>query len=516
MHWAMQIAQELVKKYPDRETFVCASGISPSGSVHIGNFRELVTTFFVVKSLQKLGRNTRFIFSWDDFDRLRKVPKNVDPSFEQYIGMPYSSIPDPCGCHKSYAAHFEAEFEESIRPFGMPVEFIYQSREYQSGRYNPYIVHALRNRKEIYDIMMEFKTSDGSEEEREGFYPITVYCQSCGKDFTKVEDFEEQKETVTYSCECGHHDVLDVLNATNIKLNWKIDWPMRWMVEQVIFEPGGRDHSSETGSYNVSKQISERIFCNQPPEYAAYDFISVKGSHEKMSSSSGNSITPKELLNIYLPDLLLFLFAKYRPEAAFHIGLDDDVVRNYTEYERFVENQSSINEDLQYSLKLAGQTRAEYRFPRFSQVANILPLVDFDVSILKDILVQSGELMTLDEVQAIAERVEYWTKTYQQDRMVKVNRMPNHEYYATLTSTQKQWLSKLCNIVHEWNQDSSETFMQNVYAICHDEDKKVKRNNQKSLFQIVYRLVLNSTSGPRIPILVEVVGKERILELLDF
>lgn len=71
---------------------MCASGISPSGSVHIGNFREIITTYFVVRALQKLGKNTRFIFSWDDFDRFRKVPKNIDSSYEKYIGMPYSEI----------------------------------------------------------------------------------------------------------------------------------------------------------------------------------------------------------------------------------------------------------------------------------------------------------------------------------------------------------------------------------------------------------------------------------------
>ena len=98
MHWAYEVAHELIRKNPNKETFVCAAGISPSGSVHIGNFREIVTTYFVVRALQDLGKKTRFIFSWDDYDRFRKVPKNIDPSFAKYIGMPYCDIPDPYGC----------------------------------------------------------------------------------------------------------------------------------------------------------------------------------------------------------------------------------------------------------------------------------------------------------------------------------------------------------------------------------------------------------------------------------
>ncbi|HET7658692.1 MAG TPA: lysine--tRNA ligase, partial [Bacillales bacterium] len=153
MHWAYQMAKDLIRKYPDRETFICASGISPSGSVHIGNFREIVTTFFVVKALKDLGKSTRFILSWDDYDRFRKVPRNVDPSFEKYIGMPYSDIPDPFGCHVSYADHFEKELEESAKAFGIAPEYIYQSKEYKSGRYNEHILHALKNRRTIYDLL---------------------------------------------------------------------------------------------------------------------------------------------------------------------------------------------------------------------------------------------------------------------------------------------------------------------------------------------------------------------------
>ncbi|PGZ01970.1 lysine--tRNA ligase, partial [Bacillus thuringiensis] len=99
-----------------------------------------------------------------DYDRFRKVPKNIDPSFARYIGMPYCDIPDPHGCHNSYAEHFEKEFEKSLQAFGIEVEFIYQHAEYRSGRYNGNILEALHKRKEIYDILMRFKTGVHFEE----------------------------------------------------------------------------------------------------------------------------------------------------------------------------------------------------------------------------------------------------------------------------------------------------------------------------------------------------------------
>ena len=56
MHWSEEIAQRIIDKHPEKEEYVCAAGVSPSGSVHIGNFRDLATPLFVVKSLQKKGK----------------------------------------------------------------------------------------------------------------------------------------------------------------------------------------------------------------------------------------------------------------------------------------------------------------------------------------------------------------------------------------------------------------------------------------------------------------------------
>ncbi|MEH7515895.1 lysine--tRNA ligase, partial [Gottfriedia acidiceleris] len=375
MHWAYKIANELIEKYPNKETYVCASGISPSGSVHIGNFREIITTYFVVKALNNLGKKTRFIFSWDDFDRFRKVPNNIDPSFHRYIGKSYSNIPDPFGCHSTFAEHFEKEFENSLSELGIEVEFIYQSQEYKSGRYNVDIIHALEKRNEIYDILMKFKTNVPNERERNDFYPITLYCENCEKDDTTITRYNEERKILDYKCKCGFSNQLSVEVANNIKLNWKIDWAMRWMKEDVVFEPGGRDHSSETGSYNVSKEIAKAIFDYDAPHYTPYEFIGIKGQNQKMSSSSGNLITPAELLQIYLPEVILFMFAKYKPTAAFNIGLDDDVIKNYSEFERYQSNyidQSLLDLDICQSVEFAHFGKIDKKYPKFNHVASIL------------------------------------------------------------------------------------------------------------------------------------------------
>jgi lysyl-tRNA synthetase class 1 len=517
MHWAYQIAEDLIRKHPTKEVFTCASGISPSGSVHVGNFREVVTTFFVVKALESRGKKTRFIFSWDDFDRLRKVPQNVPSFYESYVGLPYSDVPNPFG-EGSYASHFEGMFEGSLHAFGIQPEYIYQSNEYRSGRYSPFIIIAIEKRKEIYDILMRFKSSSPLEGEREAFYPITLYCDACGKDTTTITGYNEEQINVEYDCACGKQGTQTLSDGSHIKLNWKVDWAMRWMVEDVVFEPGGRDHSSATGSYNVSKVIAKEIFDYEAPEYAAYEFIGLKGTNQKMSSSSGNVLTPSDLLLVYTPELILFMFAKYKPNAAFNVAFDEDVLRNYSEFERYQSaytRRALIDENILQSLELAGVDRIT-RSPNFNQVAGIFPLIGFNTDALQISLHDIDEEYTKEEIKLISDRVTHWIKHWNSHRSKKINQEKNKAYYNSLTNEQKEKVKQLSELIKCEPTLKGDHFMSKVYGICHQDDKKRIRESQKDLFKNVYQLVSNEDSGPRLPLLISAVGREKMIELLTF
>ena len=134
-HWADHVAEDLIEKKPHQDVFVCASGISPSGMVHIGNFREVVTVEFVVRALRERGKQVRFIYSWDDYDAFRKVPVNLpnQPLLETNLRKPISSVPDPFGCCSSYAFHFEQIFEKEIGQLGIKPSFIYQNKAYKAA-----------------------------------------------------------------------------------------------------------------------------------------------------------------------------------------------------------------------------------------------------------------------------------------------------------------------------------------------------------------------------------------------
>lgn len=515
MHWAQRTAQALVAAHPNLETFVCASGISPSGSVHIGNFREVVTTYFVVKALQALGKKTRFIFSWDDFDRFRKVPQGIDPSYEKYLGMPYSAIPDPHGCCESYARHYEKEFEASLQAFGIDVTFLYQTQQYQSGRYKEGIHRALVQREKIYDILMSFKTQEATPEERARFYPINLYCEQCGKDHTTISAYDEGVRVVYYSCTCGYHGAQAVRDARNIKLMWKVDWPMRWREEGVVFEPGGRDHSALTGSYNVSTVIAREIFNYMAPAYIPYEFIGIKGAKGKMSSSTGLNITPAALMTVYAPEVILSLFLNYQPQAAFNIGMDDDVIRHHTTFERLYHQYMDgalTREDQRFAMAMCILPQTPSRFAPFAQIANVLPLVAKDRLLTEDLLVEHLSNVSRTHFNVTCDRVEAWINHWQPERATRINRSFNRAYYVQLPETVKERLRTL--IANLTPDSDGQAWIDAVYTVTQDQEKALIKPLQNQLFEALYQLLISRGQGPRLPLLISLMGTRKAYQLV--
>jgi len=72
VHWADAIAGALCE-VGNGDSHVVASGITPSGEIHIGNMREVVTADAVYRALEDRGTDVRLIYIADTFDPLRTV-----------------------------------------------------------------------------------------------------------------------------------------------------------------------------------------------------------------------------------------------------------------------------------------------------------------------------------------------------------------------------------------------------------------------------------------------------------
>ncbi len=287
------------EKGGEKEHYTCASGITPpSGTVHIGNFREIISVELVVRALREKGKNVRFIYSWDDYDVFRKVPKNMpEPEMlSTYLRKPITLVPDTLGRAENYARGNEQDVERILPAVGgVEPEYIYQAKRYRASEYAQGMRLALEKRDEIRAILDEFRT----EPLEKDWWPISVFSNFTDKDTTTVLDWDGQWNITYRDDETGQTETVDLRTTSCAKLPWRLDWPMRWAHEQVDFEPAGKDHHSEGGSFDTSRKMVQVFGGGEAPVSFQYDFISIKGRGGKISSSSGEVVSLYDVLEVY-------------------------------------------------------------------------------------------------------------------------------------------------------------------------------------------------------------------------
>lgn len=526
MHWSEIIADRIIKRNPNKEEYVCAAGISPSGSIHIGNFRDIATSYFVVRALIKKGKKAKLLFSWDEFDRMRKVPVNVaaiDSDMEKYIGCPYVDVKNPFDTEeKTYAEYFEREFERSIVKFGINMDYRHQAEMYRSGKYTEHILHALKKRGEIFDILASHRTQPVQEGEREAYYPVSIYCSECGKDTTKIVSLSDDCTKAEYTCECGHKGSFDFTKDFNCKLAWKIDWPMRWMYEGVDFEPGGKDHASPHGSYDTSKDIAKQIFGYEPPLFQGYEFIGIKGTTGKMSGSSGLNLTPETLLKIYEPEVILWLYSKTEPLKAFDFCFDDGILRQYFEFDKMYNavkdgTANDAQKDIMYNTTVGDRVLDTVPMGLLVQLGSV---VDFNVPMLETVFEKIGTPYKSEQFGARLDRAKYWLENCAPDQVNRLRDGRNWEVYETLNETQKAEIKALFEYISAGGYDLDE-LNKKLYAIPKEInggelDEKELKTIQGAFFKNVYKLLIDKEKGPRLYLFLFAIDPKRYVGLLDF
>lgn len=517
MNWAMEVARKIIDERPNEEVYTVASGVSPSGFVHIGNFREIATPYLVAKELRKLGKKVRYILSFDEFDRFRKVPGGIDESYSQYIGMPYVDIPSPFSENESYASFMEKRFLSELDSMGVEVECIYQAHEYRSGRYNEYIKLAMDNRDKIFSIIDDFRTQESTKEERNNYYPISIYCPDCHKDSTTISNYDSDSGVINYSCSCGYSGSLCLDTCSNVKLQWKVDWPMRWMVEKVTFETGGIDHSASNGSKAVSERVAREIFNYEPPVYIPYNFIGIKGGGAKMSSSSGNVLTITDLLKVYDRNIIWWFYARFDNMHAFDIALDNDVIRYYSEFDRWVKLyfNGNIDDKNRSILDLTSVDSSYLNNPNFSYLATFLPIVNNNIDMLKELLIKEGVNVECLEFSNRLELARYWVENYGVDYQVKLLTSRNDSYYDNLSDLEKEWLSKTKDLL-DLDFSTTDELQIALYSVVKREglvDKELKVV-QKRYFQILYNMLIGCDQGPKLGLFLMALDRNELKKLL--
>ncbi|MFP4151207.1 MAG: lysine--tRNA ligase [Alkalispirochaeta sp.] len=519
-HWADINAAKIIREKGEKDRYTCASGITPSGTVHVGNFREIISVDLVVRALRDAGKEVRFLYSWDDYDVFRKVPATVpdQTAWEQYLRWPITLVPDPAGEAESFARANELELESRLRRVGISPEYIYQADRYRASCYAEGIRTALAKRDTIREILNRYRSTPLPEE----WWPLSVFSRFTNRDTTRVTGWDGEW-SVTYFCEeTGQEDTIDLRETGFAKLPWRIDWPMRWREEEVDFEPAGKDHHSEGGSFDTAKHISREVYGWEPPVTFQYDFISIKGRGGKMSSSTGEVISLRDVLEVYQPEVLRYLFAGTRPNTEFAISFDLDVIKIYEDYdrcERIYFDQEEVN---------AKRAEKEKRIYELSQVDAVPPSVPAQVPfrhLCNLLLINDGEIDRalagmpgfddLDEELKNRGRRRAvcawnWIREFAPEEFRFTVVDPEHAAPVEITDPERRAIVMLREVVKEGLENFSEKDVQNrIYEIARGEGIE-----PKEFFPVLYNVLVGKDQGPRLGGFLKTLGAERVTAIL--
>ncbi len=346
--WPFEEARKLLKRFPDGKRDAAGqpapvlfeTGYGPSGLPHIGTFQEVLRTTLVRRAYETLTANengvsapTRLVAFSDDMDGLRKVPDNVPNKalLDANLGKPLTRIPDPFGKYESFAHHNNAMLREFLDRFGFDYEFVSASDRYNSGAFDDALRGVLRN----FDAIMGIMLPTLREERRKTYSPVLPVSPTSGAVLqVPVEVIDAETGIVRFQDQDGR-TVEQSIFGGQAKLQWKVDWAMRWVALGVDYEMCGKDL---TDSVTQSGKIAQ-VLGGRRPDGLIYElFLDEKG--EKISKSKGNGLTIDQWLTYGSEESLgFYLFREPKSAKQLHVGVVPRAVDEYWQFREKLADQ---------------------------------------------------------------------------------------------------------------------------------------------------------------------------------
>ena len=330
--WPFEEARKLLERYktdaPAKGHVLFETGYGPSGLPHIGTFGEVARTNMVRRAYELLSDTpTRLIAFSDDMDGLRKVPDNIPNKalVAEHLGKPLTRVPDPFEKFESFAHHNNAMLRDFLDRFGFDYEFASATDYYTSGRFDAALKAVLANYEKIMGIMLPTLRED----RRKTYSPVLPICPRTGVVLqVPLTEWDAEAGTVSYFDPDDGQDMTVSILSGGAKLQWKVDWAMRWVALGVDYEMAGKDLiDSVTQSSKIARVLGAR-----PPEGFNYEmFLDEKG--EKISKSKGNGLSIDEWLTYATPEsLALYMYREPRKAKQLHFGVIPKAVDEYYQF----------------------------------------------------------------------------------------------------------------------------------------------------------------------------------------
>ena len=490
------------KKFIDQKgKIVLQTGYGPSGLPHIGTFGEVARTAMLVNALNHITDLPKEIITFsDDMDGLRKIPDNVPnkDQLAQSLHKPLTNVPDPFGKFKSFGEHNNEMLKNFLDKFNFEYTFKSSTELYKSGFFNSALQLILENYQEIMNIIIPTL----GKERQKTYSPFLPICLETGA-VLEIPVLEINKENSKIIFDNNGKKLEQTIFDGNCKLQWKVDWAMRWYALDVDFEMYGKDLIE---SATLSTKIIKLLGKNNPSGFAYELFLDEKG--EKISKSKGNGITIDEWLEYASPESLS-LFMYQNPKRAKKL-YREIVPKAVDEYLEFIDKSKTQNE-LQLLMNPvwhvhSGKMPKEEMVMSFSMLLN---LVETSNANSKDLLwkfVKKYKKNILEKNYPIFDKLVGYAIKYFND-VIKQNKK-----YKKPNKIEKKALESLIKVLENCNdQMQPEEIQTKIYSVGKENGYS---ENLRDWFKLIYEVVFGDENGPRMGFFISFFGVNETKQLI--
>ncbi|HIJ43548.1 MAG: lysine--tRNA ligase [Rhodospirillales bacterium] len=503
--WPFAEARALLEhvggKTPEKGYVLFETGYGPSGLPHIGTFAEVARTSMARRAFETLTDIPTRLFAFsDDMDGLRKVPDNI-PNREmlaRHLGKPLTSIPDPFGSHESFGHHNNERLKSFLDAFAFDYQFQSATDCYKSGLFDATLLKVL----ECYDEVVEVIAPTLGAERRATYSPFLPLSAKTGRVLqAPVIERHVDAGTIVYEDEDGSKVETPVAGG-HCKLQWKVDWAMRWMALGVDYEMSGKDLID---SVKLAGKVC-RILGGVPPVGFTYElFLDENG--EKISKSRGNGLAVEEWLS-YAPPESLTLFMYGKPKAAKRLYFDV-IPRAVDDYLSHLSHFPGLQDGKQLDSPVwhihGGRPPREDIHLGYGMLLNLASVCHTeDKAVLWHFITRQRPQATPARAPILDKLVEYAINYYQ--GFVK----PAKKYRAA-TKDEAQALEDLARTLRSLPRDAAaETIQSEVYEV----GKRHPFADLKSWFRALYEILLGQSQGPRMGTFIALYGIDETIDLI--
>ena len=477
------------------------TGYGPSGLPHIGTFGEVARTSMMVNALNQMSEfPTEIITFSDDMDGLRKVPDNIPNKklLDDNLHKPLTQVPDPFEKFNSFGEHNNEMLKTFLDSFKFKYKFQSSSILYKSGFFNPTLKIILENYEGIMNIIIPTL----GKERQQTYSPFLPICPDTGHVLEiPVLEIDKKKSRIVFDNK-GNKLEASILDG-NCKLQWKVDWAMRWYALDVDFEMYGKDLIE---SAILSSKIINLIGKKNPSGFAYELFLDEKG--EKISKSKGNGITIDQWLEYASPESLS-LYMYQNPKRAKKL-YNEIVPKAVDDYLDCIEKSKKQNE-LQLLMNPAwhvhdGNIPHEGMIMSFSMLLNLVETSNADSKELLWKFVKKYKSDISEKNFPIFDGLVGYAIKYFND-VIKAKKK-----YKNPSETEKLALQALVKTLETCNDDMLPEDIQTLIYSTGKENGYSE--NLRDWFKLIYEVIFGEENGPRMGFFISFFGVNETKELL--